>query len=54
MARTKSKENSLDPATGRPLPLGVAYRGPYQYRARKLIDGTRVTKTFETAKVARE
>jgi integrase len=54
MARTKSTENSLDPATGRPLPKGVAYRGPLQYRARKLVDGARITRTFDSARLARE
>ena len=54
MARTKDAENALDPATGRPLPQGVACRGPHQYRARKLIDGARVTKTFDTVRLARE
>jgi integrase len=41
-----------DPATGQPLPDGVAYRGQSQYRARKLANGRRVTKTFTTAKKA--
>ena len=54
MARTKAVENAADPATGRPLPSGVAYRGPAQYRARKLVDGSRVTKTFESCRLARE
>ena len=52
MARTKSVEHAVDPATGRRLPAGVAYRGPFQYRARKLVIGVRVTKTFELAKAA--
>jgi integrase len=42
----------LDPATGKPVPEGVAYRGPAQYRARKLVDGQRFTKTFATARSA--
>jgi integrase len=42
----------LDPATGKPLHHGVAYRGPGQYRARKLVDGQRFTKTFATARSA--
>ncbi len=54
MARTKAADNTTDPATGRPLPAGVAYRGPAQYRARKLVDGQRITRTFETARNARE
>ena len=54
MARNKSEENSTDPATGKPLPQGVSCRGPLQYRARKRVDGTRQTRTFETARLARE
>lgn len=54
MGRPKAIENTLDPATGRPLPLGVACRGASQYRARKLVDGTRVTRTFDTSRLARE
>ena len=54
MARTKAAENAKDPATGRPLPQGMSYRGPMQYRARRLVDGQRVTRTFETARLARE
>ena len=54
MAHTKSAENELDPATGKPLPAGVQYRGPLQYRARKLIKGKRVAQTFESARRARE
>ena len=54
MARTKDAANAVDPATGRPLPQGVAYRGLHQYRARKLADDARVTRTFETARLARE
>ncbi len=45
MAR-KRNADTVDPATGRSLPDGVSYRGPAQYRARKLVDGRRVTKTF--------
>ncbi len=54
MARKKSAENATDPATGRPLPQGVQYRGPLQYRCRPLIDGKRVTKTFDSAKLAKQ
>jgi len=54
MGRIKSVEHRTDPATGRSLPPGVMCRGPFQYRARKLIDGSRVTKTFETARLAKE
>ncbi len=39
----------LDPATEKPLPDGVVCRGPSQYRARKLVNGRRVTQTFTTA-----
>jgi hypothetical protein len=42
----------LDPATGKPLHDGVVYRGPAQYRARKLVDGQRFTKTFATGRSA--
>jgi len=51
MARRRISE-ILDPATGKPMPEGVAYRGPSQYRARKLVDGRRVTKTFTKAALA--
>ena len=44
----------MDPATGRPLPAGVEYRGKCQYRARKRITGgERIHQTFFTAKLAR-
>ena len=54
MARTRSPENVKDPATGRSLTPGVEYRGPGQYRARKMIDGKRVKKTFESDKLAKD
>lgn len=41
-----------DPATGRLLPDGVVYRGPSQYRARKLVNGRRITQTFTSASKA--
>ncbi|MBS1102123.1 site-specific integrase [Gluconobacter sp. Dm-62] len=53
MARIKSAENAKDPATGRPLPDGVSCRGPRQYRARKLVNGQRIIRTFDTARLAR-
>ncbi|MFT8803773.1 MAG: hypothetical protein ABF876_05540 [Acetobacter aceti] len=53
MAGLKAEENLKDPATGKPLPQGVLYRGPKQYRARKLVHGHRVTRTFESARLAR-
>ncbi|WP_317215669.1 site-specific integrase [Gluconobacter sp. GP1] len=44
----------IDPATGRPLPAGVEYRGKGQYRARKRIaGGERIHQTFSSAKLAR-
>jgi len=43
----------IDPATGKPLPKGVTYRGPKQYMTRKVVDGQRVQKTFSTAALAR-
>lgn len=52
MGRARTSEHSVDPATRRPLPAGVSYRGPLQYQARKLVDGRRATKTFETARDA--
>jgi len=51
MAR-KRTEISIDPATGKPLPDGVVCRGPGQYRARKLVEGQRFTRTFTTARGA--
>ena len=36
----------------RPLPNGITIRGPGQYRARKLVNGQRITKTFTSAKLA--
>ena len=45
-------EPAVDPATGKILPAGVQYRGECQYWARKLVNGKRVAKTFETAKNA--
>lgn len=44
----------IDPATGKPLPAGVIYRGELQYRARKMVAGARITKTFDTPKLARQ
>ncbi|MCW2236819.1 tyrosine-type recombinase/integrase [Azospirillum canadense] len=44
---------SVDPATGLRLPTGVECRGDGQYRARKLIDGSRHSQTFATAAAAR-
>lgn len=54
MGRARSAKNAKDPATGKPLSPGVGYRGPGQYRARKLVDGKPTAKTFETDKLARE
>lgn len=45
-------EPLVDPSTGKLLPEGVWYRGKDQYLARKLVNGRRVAKTFETAKRA--
>jgi integrase len=39
----------IDPATDKPLPAGVVCRGLSQYRARKLVNGRRVTQTFTSA-----
>jgi integrase len=54
MGRARTSEKSIDPATGRQLPANVTYRGPHQYRARKLVSGHRTTKTFETARLAKD
>jgi integrase len=51
MARKRSTP-ALDPSTGKPLPDGVGFRGPGQYRARKLVAGRRVAKTFTAARFA--
>jgi integrase len=48
----KGTGSFIDPATGKPLPEGVAYRGPGQYRARKRVGAGRITKTFTTARTA--
>jgi integrase len=54
MGRAKSAENARDPATDKPLSPGVGYRGPGQYRARKLISGKPTAKTFKTDELARD
>jgi integrase len=46
------RKPAVDPSTGKLLPQGVAYRGPGQYWARKLVNGRRVAKTLETARLA--
>jgi len=43
----------IDPATGKPIPKGVTFRGPKQYMTRKVVDGRRVQRTFSTAALAR-
>jgi integrase len=43
---------AIDPATDKPLPNGVIYRGPSQYRARKLVNGRRINQTFTSANKA--
>jgi integrase len=48
----KGADSFIDPATGKSLPEGVAYRGPGQYRARKRVGAGRITKTFTTARTA--
>jgi hypothetical protein len=48
----KRTTQTVDPATGKPLPEGVQYRGPRQYWVRKLVTGKRVARTFATAKQA--
>ena len=54
MGKARQEGNANDPATGKPMPAGVTCRGPLQYRCRKMVDGARVTRTFETARLARE
>jgi integrase len=51
MGRTRQTQ-TLDPSTGRPLPDGVTFRGQFQYRARKLVNSQRVTKTFTSPRLA--
>ncbi len=51
MGRSRKIE-IIDPGSGLPLPVGAVYRGPSQYRARKLVNRRRVTQTFTTAKKA--
>ena len=46
------RKPAVDPSTGKLLPQGVIYRGPGQYWARKLVNGRRVAKTLETARLA--
>jgi len=48
----KRREPAVDPSTGKSLPDGVQYRGPRQYYARKLVNGKRVSKTYDTARKA--
>jgi len=52
MVRSRSAENSLDPAAGKTLFALIIYRGPIQDRGQKLIDGQltvlkRVPRTLE-------
>ncbi|MDN7351675.1 integrase [Acetobacter senegalensis] len=52
--KDRNTSTKIDPATGRPLPAGVEYRGKGQYRARKRIaGGKRIHQTFSTARLAR-
>lgn len=52
--KDRNISTKIDPATGRPLPTGVEYRGKGQYRARKRIaGGKRIHQTFSTARPAR-
>ena len=48
----KRREPAVNPSTGKSLPDSVQYRGPRQYYARKLVNGKRVSKTFDTARKA--
>lgn len=50
---SESDKSGIDPATGKPLPKGVWYRGPGQYQARKMVDGKRLRKTFASSALAR-
>ncbi len=50
---SESERSGIDPATGKPLPKGVWYRGPGQYQARKMVDGKRLRKTFASSALAR-
>ena len=50
---SESERSGIDPATGKPLPKGVWYRGAGQYQARKMVDGKRLRKTFASSALAR-
>ncbi|GBQ83658.1 phage DNA recombinase [Asaia krungthepensis NRIC 0535] len=50
---SESERSGTDPATGKPLPKGVWYRGAGQYQARKMVDGKRLRKTFASSALAR-
>nr|WP_240386388.1 site-specific integrase [Asaia bogorensis] len=50
---SESERSGIDPATCKPLPKGVWYRGPGQYQARKMVDGKRLRKTFASSALAR-
>src|SRR5260370_29470976 len=45
-------QRAIDPATGRELRAGIQYRGTQHAGARKLLNGKRVTRTFDTARQA--
>jgi len=50
---SESERSGIDPATGKPLPKGVWFRGAGQYQARKMVDGKRLRKTFASSALAR-
>ena len=47
MGRPRKATN--DPASSKPLPANVRYRGPEQYQARKRVNGRIAVQTFESA-----
>ncbi|WP_336945723.1 site-specific integrase [Asaia sp. HN010] len=50
---SESERSGIDPATGKPLPKGIWYRGLGQYQARKMVNGKRLRKTFASSAQAR-
>ena len=49
----KKRKKTTDPATGKPLPGGVTYRGPGAYQARRMVNGARFTETFASGALAK-
>lgn len=49
---SESERSGIDPATGKPLPKGLWYRGAGQYQVRKMVNGKRLRKTFASSALA--